>query len=145
MRIRDRLKRLVEDWIGPILIALFLFGFGCFFAGCVSASPERQAHRATATVITTANAAMDVWFAHVAAEERAIETLKTSDPAAFMARRRALVLAEGKVATVWDTYVQAQKAMILGAAAAGPGAAPTTADVDRLKAEVISLVQSLIR
>lgn len=144
MKAPTRLQRLVEDWIGPILIALFLFGFGCFFAGCVTASPERQAYRATATVITTANAAMDMWFAHVANEERALEKLKTSDPAAYMARRRALVLAEGKVATVWDTYVQAQKALILGAAAAGPGAAPTTADVDRLKAEVITLVQSLI-
>lgn len=140
-----RIQRLFEDWIGPILIALFLFGFGCFFAGCVNASPERQAYRATATVITTANAAMDVWFAHVASEERALEELKTKDPAAYMARRRALVLAEGKVAMLWDTYVQAQKALILGAAAAGPGAAPTTAEVDRLKAEVISLVQSLIR
>lgn len=141
---KNRLQRLFEDWIGPILIALFLFGFGCFFAGCVTASPERQAYRATATVITTANAAMDVWFAHVANEERALQELKTKDPAAYMARRRALVLAEGKVATVWDTYVQAQKALILGAAAAGLGAAPTTAEVDRLKAEVITLVQSLI-
>lgn len=144
MRIPDRLRSICEDWIAPLFLAL-LFAIGCLGAGCFTASPERQAHRATATVITTANAAMDVWFAHVAAEERALEELKTKDPSAFMARRRALVLAEGKVAAVWDTYVQAQKAMILGAAAAGPGAAPTTADVDRLKAEVISLVQSLIR
>lgn len=142
---KNRLQSLCEDWLGPLLLGLMLFVIGCLGAGCGTASPERQAYRATATVITTANAAMDVWFAHVAREERALEELKTKDPAAYMARRRALVLAEGKVATVWDTYVQAQKALILGAAAAGPGAAPTTADVDRLKAEVIALVQSLIR
>ena len=141
---KNRLQLLWEDWLGPLLLAALLFALGCLGAGCVTASPERQAYRATATVITTANAAMDVWFAHVASEERALKELKTKDPAAYMSRRRALVLAEGKVATVWDTYVQAQKAMILGAAAAGPGAAPTTADVDRLKAEVIALVQSLI-
>lgn len=142
---KNRLQSLCEDWIAPLLLGLLLFVIGCLGAGCVTASPERQAYRATATVITTATAAMDVWFAHVASEERALEELKTKDPAAYMARRRALVLAEGKVATVWDTYVQAQKAMILGAAAAGPGAAPTTSDVDHLKAEVITLVQSLIR
>ena len=144
MKAPTRLQRLVEDWIAPLLLGL-LFVIGCLGSGCFTASPERQAYRATGTVITTANAAMDVWFAHVASEERALEELKTKEPAAYMARRRALVLAEGKVATVWDTYVQAQKALILGAAAAGPGAAPTTADVDRLKAEVITLVQSLIR
>lgn len=145
MRIFDRLRWICEDSLGPLLLGLLLFVIGCIGAGCVTASPERKAYRATATVITTANAAMDVWFAHVASEECALEELKTKDPAAYMARRRALVLAEGKVATVWDTYVQAQKALILGAAAAGPGAAPATADVDRLKAEVITLVQSLIR
>lgn len=144
---KNRIQRLFPcgSWFGPLLVMLFWGPVFIFESGCVTASPERQAYRATATVITTANAAMDVWFAHVASEERALEELKTKDPAAYMARRRALVLAEGKVATVWDTYVQAQKAMILGAAAAGPGAAPTTADVDRLKAEVIALVQSLIR
>lgn len=144
MKAPTRLQRLVEDWIAPLLFVALLFTLGCLGGGCITASPERQAYRATATVITTANAAMDVWFAHVANEERALEKLKTSDPAAYMARRRALVLAEGRVATVWDTYVQAQKALILGAAAAGPGAAPSTADVDHLKAEVIALVQSLI-
>lgn len=144
MRITDRFRWFLEDWAAPMLVAVFA-GMLVIQSGCVTASPERQAYRATATVITTANAAMDVWFAHVASEESALEELKTKDPAAYMARRRALVLAEGKVAMLWDTYVQAQKAMILGAAAAGPGAAPTTADVDRLKAEVIALVQSLIR
>lgn len=140
-----KLRNFLEDWLAPLLLAaLFLLAM-LSQIGCVTASPERKAYNATATVITTANAAMDVWFAHVSNEESILEQLKTKDPAAYMARRRALVLAEGKVATVWDTYVQAQKALIIGAAAAGPGSAPTTADVDRLKAEVITLIQSLIR
>lgn len=142
---KDRLQQFAEDWFIPMLmVALFIMVMTSPI-GCVTASPERKAYNATATVITTANAAMDVWFAHVSNEESILEQLKTKDPAAYMARRRALVLAEGKVANVWDTYVQAQKALIIGAAAAGPGSAPTTADVDRLKAEVITLIQSLIR
>lgn len=142
---KDRIKQFAEDWFIPMLmVALFIMVMTSPI-GCVSASPERQAHRATATTITTANAAMSVWFAHVKQEEKALETLKTSDPGAFMARRRALIINEGKVATVWDGYVAAQKALILGAAALGPGEAPTLADSERLKSELITLVQTLTR
>lgn len=141
----DRFMNLLEDWLCPAFSVLAVCAVCYVGAGCVTASPERQAHRATATTITTANAAMSVWFAHVKQEEKALETLKTSDPVAFMARRRALIINEGKVANVWDGYVAAQKALILGAAALGPGEAPTLADSERLKAELITLVQTLTR
>lgn len=141
----SRLRDFLEDWAAPVIYIATAVIVLLLQSGCVTASPERQSHRATATTITTANAAMSVWFAHVKQEEKAMETLKTSDPGAFMARRRALIIAEGKVASVWDTYVAAQKALILGAAALGPGEAPTLADSDRLKAELITLVQTLTR
>lgn len=140
-----KFEDLIEDWFAPLAVGFLLLFIGCLGAGCMSASPERQAHRAVATTITTADAAMDVWFAYVQREEDALKELQKTDPAAYMARRRALVLAEGKVATVCDTYVNALRALILGAAALGPGEAPNSAEVDRLKAEIITLVQTLIR
>lgn len=141
----NRLRTLFEDWLGPLLLAGLLFLIGCLGAGCVAASPERQAHRAVATTITTANAALEVWFAHVQQEERTLAQLQKSDPGAFMARRRALTLNEGKVASAWDTYVTVQRGLILGAAALGPGQAPDPAEAKRLETELIALVQSLTR
>lgn len=133
------------SWAGPLLVALFFSGVIIMESGCVSASPERQAHRAVATTITTANAAIEVWFAHVQQEERTLAQLQKSDPGAFMARRRALTLNEGKVASAWDTYVTVQRGLILGAAALGPGQAPDPAEAKRLETELIALVQSLTR
>ena len=127
-----------------LALAYAVISLALIVSGCQN-SPERKAHIATAATITTARAALDVWFAHVNAEERALERLKTSNPGEFMARRRKLVLDEGKVAGAWDTYVKAQSAFILGAAALGPGEAPTQGDAKRLEAEFIALVQSLLR
>lgn len=134
------MRKWTEDWLLPLLL-LALLGA----AGCRGVSPERQAYRATATTITTATAALDVWFAHVNAENLRLAALRDRDPAAFMEGRRRLVLAEGKVAAAWDTYVTAQKAIILGAAALGPGEAPQTADLKVLETGLIELVQSLTR
>lgn len=143
----SRVAWFIEDHLAPlaILIALSLFVASALSAGCTTTSPERQAHRAVGTTIDTANAAMDVWFAHVQHEEDKLAELQKSDPAEFMARRRALVISEGKVASAWDTYVKAQRALILGAAALGPGEKPTNSETERLKSEVIALVQSLIK
>jgi hypothetical protein len=140
-----RLRSIFEDWLGPLLLAGVLVALMCMSTGCVSASPERQAHRAVATTITTANAAIEVWFAYVQEEERTLDQLQKSDPGAFMARRRALTLNEGKVASAWDTYVTVQRSLILGAAALGPGQAPDPAEAKRLETELIALVQSLTR
>lgn len=141
----NKRRQFIEDWVAPIVLGALLFFIGCMGAGCVSASPERQAHRAVATTITTANAAIEVWFAYVQQEERTLEQLQKSDPAAFMARRRALTLNEGKVASAWDTYVTVQRGLILGAAALGPGQTPDPAEAKRLETELIALVQSLTR
>lgn len=141
----NRFRSIFEDWLGPLLLAGLFFAAMLAGSGCVSASPERQAHRAVATTITTANAAIEVWFAYVQQEERTLEQLQKSDPAAFMARRRALTLNEGKVASAWDTYVTVQRGLILGAAALGPGQAPDPAEAKRLETELIALVQSLTR
>lgn len=140
----DRVMNFLEDWIVPLFAGLALAAMVAVGVGCSTASPERQAHRAVGTTIATANAAMDVWFTYVQQEENNLSQLKKADPAEFMARRRALIIAEGKVATAWDTYVKSQRALILGAAALGPAESPTSADTERLKAEVIKLVQSLI-
>lgn len=134
------MKRIFEDWIAPLLLFALIGS-----AGCVTTSPERQAYRATATTITTATAALDVWFAHVNAQNVKLANLKKTDPAAFMEGRRKLVLAEGKVAAAWDTYVAAQKAIILGAAAFGPGESPKTSDIKALETGLIELVKSLTR
>jgi outer membrane murein-binding lipoprotein Lpp len=141
----SRVRGAVEKCIGPLILAVILGAVCLTGCGCTTASPERQAHRAVATTITTANAAIDVWFAYVQQEERTLETLKTSDPESFMARRRALVINEGKVASAWDTYVAVQRSLILGAAALGPGEAPSPAEAKRLETELIALVQSLTR
>ena len=140
MKAPTRLQRFVEDWILPLLL-IGLLGA----AGCRGVSPERQAYRATATTITTATAALDVWFAHVNSENVRLANLKNADPAAFMEGRRRLVLAEGKVAAAWDTYVAAQKAIILGASAFGPGESPKTSDIKALETGLIELVKSLTR
>lgn len=129
---------------GMVISILFCLGMAIGCSGCQN-SPERKAHIATAAAITTARAALDVWFAHVNAEERALEQLKTSNPGEFMARRRKLVLDEGKVAGAWDTYIKAQSTFILGAAALGLGEAPTPGEAKRLESEFIALVQSLLR
>lgn len=142
---KTRIAHLLDDWIALLALGLLLCLIGCMGGGCASASPERQAHRAVATTITTANAAIDVWFAYVQQEERALVTLQKSDPGAFMARRRALTINEGKVSSAWEYYVAAQRALILGAAALGPGEAPSPAEAKRLEAELIALVQSLTR
>lgn len=141
----NKRRQFIEDWVGPLLLAGVLVAFMVLGTGCVSASPERQAHRAVATTITTANAAIEVWFAYVQQEERTLEQLQKSDPAAFMARRRVLTLNEGKVASAWDTYVTVQRSLILGAAALGPGQTPNPAEAKRLETELIALVQSLTR
>jgi hypothetical protein len=142
---KTRLRWFTEEWGIPLLM-IAMFAVVMFSPiGCVSASPERQAHRAVATTITTVNAAIDVWFAYVQQEERALVALQKSDPGGFMARRRALTINEGKVASAWEYYVAAQRALILGAAALGPGELPNPAEAKRLEAEIIVLVQTLTR
>lgn len=129
---------------GIFISVLITIGLALGCSGCKT-SAERQVYRATGTTINTANAAMDVWFAYVTAEERKLKGLSQSNPSEYMARRRKLVLDEGKVAGAWDTYVKAQKAFILGAAALGPGESPDSPELQTLRKELIDLVTSLTK
>lgn len=129
------------SWCLVLFIALLLCGL---FAGCKT-SPERAAFNATATTITTADAAIKVWFAYVSAEEHRLEQVKLTDRGAWMDGRRELLKKEGQVANMWDSYVNATKALVLGSTELQPDKVPDSARVEKLRAELINLVTQLTR
>jgi hypothetical protein len=126
-------------------LALFFLGAPLFLAIGCKTSPERASFNATATTITTADAAIKVWFAYVQREEDRLERLKATDRGAWMAGRRALLINEGKVANAWDSYVSATRTLVLAATELQPDKTPDASRVDALRSELISLVTQLTR
>lgn len=100
---KHRLQLLFEDWIGPILIALFLFGFGCFFAGCASAKANSQ--KTLAGIQYAKDAAMTTWGAYVAREQQRADALPEGERQAahakLLKRRLAVDEALTKFQAAW--------------------------------------------
>jgi hypothetical protein len=122
------------------IIAIILLSFAAF-TGC-KLSPERVAYNATATTITTADAAIRAWFAYVSAEEQRIASLRAVDQEAAAKASEVLAAKEGKVRVVWDRYTSAARLAVATGANAGQY---DQAAVDALRTELIGLVATLAR
>jgi anti-sigma factor RsiW len=122
------------------IIAIILLSVAAF-TGC-KLSPERIAYNATATTITTADAAIRAWFAYVSAEKQRISSLRVTEPEAAAKASNALAEKENKVRAVWDRYTSAARLAVATGANAGQY---DQAAVDALQTELIGLVATLAR
>jgi hypothetical protein len=113
----------------------------CCLSGC-KLSPERVAYNATATTITTADAAIHAWFAYVETEERRIASLRVTEPEAASKASTALAAKEDKVRAVWDRYAAAARLAVATGANAGQY---DPAAVDALRVELFALISNLTR
>jgi len=123
------------------LLAIVVLSAACLLSGC-KLSPERVAFNATATTITTADAAIQAWFAYVETEERRIASLRVTEPEAAANASTVLAAKEAKVRTVWDRYTAAARLAVATGANAGQY---DPAAVDALRVELFGLVSTLTR
>jgi hypothetical protein len=121
-------------------IAIILLSLAAF-AGC-KLSPERIAYNATATTITTADAAIRAWFAYVSAEEQRIASLRAVDQEAAAKASKVLAVKEDKVRVVWDRYTTAARLTVVAGANAGQS---DPAAVDALRTELFAVVEKFTR
>jgi len=109
--------------------------------GC-KLSPERVAYNATATTITTADAAVRAWFDYVSAEEQRIASLRAVDQEAAAKASEVLAAKEGKVRVVWDRYTTAARLAVVAGANASQS---DPAAVDALRTELFAVVEKFTR
>lgn len=126
-----------------VLCLALLLGALCVAPGCASRSAENVAFNATASGITTADAAISAWADYVVAERRRIETLKATDPGAALEAGNRLLVNEGKVSSAYYTYQDAARAAVLAGANASDGNQSPAARIAAAAAPLITLVTTL--
>jgi acyl-CoA synthetase (AMP-forming)/AMP-acid ligase II len=94
----------IEDWLGPLLLALLISFLGCLASGCVSAKANSQ--KTLAGIQYAKDAAMKTWGAYVAREQRRADALPEGDRqqahAQLLQRRRAVDDALTKFSAAWQ-------------------------------------------
>lgn len=126
-----------------LLCLAFALGALCVAPGCASRSPENVAYNATASAITTADAAISAWSDYVVAERRRIKALKATDPGAALEAGNRLLVNEGRVSSAYYQYQDAAKAAVLIGASASNSTNSPAARIAAAAAPLIALVTQL--
>ena len=126
-------------------VASALLALAILFAGCATKQPPgRVAINATESVLDSAKAAMDAWFAWVQIREAEIEELKKTDRGEALGQSTELLKLEGRVLNAYLAYQQAAKAAIT-AGSASAGGEGTSERVAESAAQLINLVANLTK
>lgn len=127
-----------------ILLGLaLLLGITLAAPGCATRSTESIAYNATASAITTADAAISAWGDYVVAERSRIEKLKATDPGAAIEANRNLLNKEGQVSSAYYQYQDAARAAVLIGASASNSTNSPAARIAAAAAPLIALVTQL--
>jgi hypothetical protein len=107
----DKVEWWIEDHLGKILLCLMLLGIGCFFAGCASTKANSQ--KTLAGIQYGADAAMKLWGAYVAKEQKRADAMpdgqREAAHAKLLERRLQVDDARRKFSAAWATAFAAAR------------------------------------